>query len=348
MEDTEIKKQRGQVLPLIALIKRAIISSLEMVFKKDLNVKLTNDKVFMSYFNNLSKNIGEVNKSIEKIHGFENEKKTSQSHNHNINQDLYNKIIAQIAEVKEQLNHMPAFLAELKGTLDKIADKNMVVNIPDFPKLEIPKIQRVSGNVKVDNPTDLTSLSRAMEKVERAIKDIDIPEQKQIVFPKIEFPKPLDTVEIKSGKDILKSLADVKKLLEELPKNISMPEMEFPASISIDNFPPQKYPTPPNNININPLRGVPLSTAVTVPTTPQALPSNPLAHRRTLIIFNNSSQTVYIGDSTVNASGGFPIPRGQYSPPIDAGPRMIIYGVSTSGTAEVRVLEVSNDNIGSE
>ena len=37
-----------------------------------------------------------------------------------------------------------------------------------------------------------------------------------------------------------------------------------------------------------------------------------------------------------------PIPASTYSPPLDAGSQMIVYGRVNSGTADVRVLEVSD------
>jgi predicted Zn-dependent protease with MMP-like domain len=146
------------------------------------------------------------------------------------------------------------------------------------------------------------------------------------------------------GKAIIRALDAVNKKLDELPK--SFPEIQIPKSVSVDNFPPQKYPMPVTNINLNPLRGYAKSRAVTVTTTPTPLPDEVLAYRRGLVVYNNSSSTMYVGGSDVSATNGMPVPASSYSPAFDAGPKMIIYGVVASDTANVRVLELSNENIG--
>ena len=131
----------------------------------------------------------------------------------------------------------------------------------------------------------------------------------------------------------------------EYPK---MPEIEFPKSIAVDNFPPTRVPQPVTNININPLRGIVETTTQTLTTTLSKVPGyGELDGRRSLMIYNNdSSETIYIGGSDVTSSNGFPIPAKSYSPAFDAGPKMIVYGLTASSTAEVRVLEMSNDSGG--
>ena len=65
------------------------------------------------------------------------------------------------------------------------------------------------------------------------------------------------------------------------------------------------------------------------------------------MVYNNSSTvTIFIGGSDVTATNGLPVPPKSYSPPIDAGVKMILYAVTSSSTANVRVLEISNDRIG--
>jgi len=125
-----------------------------------------------------------------------------------------------------------------------------------------------------------------------------------------------------------------------------MPTIEFPSSFSINNWPPQKVPQPVTNININPLRGDFKTTAVTVSTMATALPPTPLANRRALIVYNASSSIVYLGGSDVTTSNGLPLEASTYSPPFDAGVKMTLYGIVSSGTANVRVLEISNEAIG--
>ena len=129
-----------------------------------------------------------------------------------------------------------------------------------------------------------------------------------------------------------------------LPK--SFPEVSIPSSVSVNNFPPQKYPMPVSNFNINPLRGFAKSRNITVTTSLTPLPDEVLAYRRGIIVFNNdSTNTLFIGGSDVTTTNGLPVPPKTYSPPMDAGPKLIVYGIAST-SINVRVLEVSNENIG--
>ena len=132
-------------------------------------------------------------------------------------------------------------------------------------------------------------------------------------------------------------------------KKIKAPKFEMPEmmKVNVGNFPPQKYPMPVTNININPLRGFAKSRSVTVTTSLTPLPDEVLSYRRSLMVFNNdASATVYIGGSDMSASDGLPVLAQTYSPVIDAGPKLIVYGMTTSGSVNVRVLELSNENVG--
>lgn len=72
-----------------------------------------------------------------------------------------------------------------------------------------------------------------------------------------------------------------------------------------------------------------------------ALPTAALAGRRGLVIRNNGTKTIEIGDATVTYGTGFPIKKGEAFPiDIDATP--VIYAIADSGdTVDVRVLEIS-------
>lgn len=163
--------------------------------------------------------------------------------------------------------------------------------------------------------------------------------QKQVKLP--EFPNKISFAE---SNKLLSTLEQISKKLDQLPK--SFPEITIPRTISVDNFPPQKYPMPVSHISVNGLGGYAQSRAVTVTTALTPLPGEVLSNRRAIIIYNNSTQTVEIGGSTFTFGNGLPIPTNTYSPPIDAGSRLIIYGRVTSGTADVRILEVSDTNVG--
>lgn|SRR3990167_3160833 len=138
---------------------------------------------------------------------------------------------------------------------------------------------------------------------------------------------------------------EIVKAVKEI--KIEEPNLNFPDSISVNNFPPQKVPQPVTNININPLRGYIKTTAATVTSTLTQLPTyGVLNNRRSVIIYNNSSNTVFIGGSDVTTVNGIPVVATSFSPVFDAGTRMILYGIAESGNNNVRVCEASNDAIG--
>lgn len=194
-------------------------------------------------------------------------------------------------------------------------------------------------------------------------KDVVIPEQK-------DFPT---SFSLRESNQILSALSEIKKELGRLPRqfpkqeatkidlkpltkeikavqkavdSIKFPDVEIPSSVEISNFPPQRIPKPATSININSLRGPVLATQVTVAATATATPTTSISQRRSLIIYNNSSQTVYLGDENVNTNDGFPVPASQYSPPMDLGDNVELYAIVSSGTADVRIFEASMDGQG--
>lgn len=89
-----------------------------------------------------------------------------------------------------------------------------------------------------------------------------------------------------------------------------------------------------------PLAGLVLSTQTTVGTSATAIPSSPLTSRKSLILYNTGTQTVYLGGSTVTAAAGLPVGTGDYSPSIDLG-TTILYGIAGTAGGTINVLEVS-------
>ena len=61
--------------------------------------------------------------------------------------------------------------------------------------------------------------------------------------------------------------------------------------------------------------------------------------RRTISIKNNSSTVVYIGGKNVTAAQGYPLANRE-TMDVDLADEAHIYGITESGTAEVRILEV--------
>ena len=218
---------------------------------------------------------------------------------------------------------------------EKIRVTNLNEVVGEFGKLQksiqayidkVESVKEVKGDVRVVNfpPIDLS-------RIESAISKLSQPTDKKQKPQVMDFSPIVDAIEA-----LEKNLTKVKSL-------------EFPEHISVDNFPPQLTPQPVTNININSLRGIAHTTQAIVTTSLTPLPTyGVLQNRRSMILFNNSSSTtIFIGGSDVTSVNGLPIPAQTYSPPIDAGPLMVIYGITASGSADVRVMEVSTDATGS-
>ena len=225
------------------------------------------------------------------------------------------------------VDNLEAEVKKLSDILQKISQKEIV----------FPKIQKIEGQVDIGKLPDMPSnaqIIRSLQTIHEAIENIKIPEPKEVRIPKM--PKEIG---ITSSKDILKALDDVKVSLDSL---YDKEQPEFPTTVSIDNFPVQKTPTPVTHINILPLNGGVTSRSVTVTTTVTALPPDPAESRRSVIFFNNSSTTtVYIGGADVTPANGIPVLAQSNSPTIDAGVKMDIYGITESGSADIRILEVA-------
>ena len=68
------------------------------------------------------------------------------------------------------------------------------------------------------------------------------------------------------------------------------------------------------------------------------LPASALSGRILLIIFNNSTDIIYIGGSDVSTSNGYPIyPHSSLSLTVED--TAVVYGVSAGATSDVRLLE---------
>ena len=244
----------------------------------------------------------------------------------------------------------------IEDILKRIEAKQLIVKIPEISKVQgevkmtnFPEVSKVSGAVKIVNfpeQYDFDKLEDMLFEIKQALSNIrlEIPPQREIKFPEIKFPDFPKTVGLAETKAILNALNDVKETLENLPKKI--PQMEFPQTINVGNFPPQKYPMPVTHVSINSLAGEVKTRAVTVTTALTPLPGEVLSNRRSLTIYNNSSVTVEVGGSTFTFGEGMPVPAGTFSPALDAGSKMIIYGRVASGTADVRVMEVSDLSTG--
>lgn len=243
-------------------------------------------------------------------------------------------------------------LSELKNIVKEpkvnvVLDKIAVTNISDATKnlksIEISNLK----DIKQDN----SSLESALNAIKSAVLSIGdyLPSLRQEKQDKIEISK-LPKVELKQkelsfkeGKEIVTAIDEnfeaIKKGLTDLYQLIERKDSGGSNNGGQTIVSSGKV----TDININGLRGIPKSTAVTVSTTATQLPSSNLSNRRSVIIYNNSSSLVYIGGEDVTVANGLPVQVDSYSPPIDAGQTMDLYAVVSSGSSEVRVLEVSSE-----
>jgi len=332
--------QRNPQQSLIGLLQKSFSS----IFQKQiLKVRMQDDGKYYAVLNKLTKYLNSIEVEIRRLReeGM-NIPETTLNIDAGTSEEIKN-LEDGISALNDQISQFPD---ELKRIDQTIKDKDMVVNVPPQPKIEFPKLQQISGKVDINNQISLDNLIAKVEEVAKAVKSIYIPPQAKVEipkFPEIKIPPFPSKIKTEEGKQILEALAK----LESAIKNIFIPETVIPESISISNFPPQKIPTPVTNISINPLRGYFETTVVSVGTSITALPQTPLVNRRSMFVYNSStSKTLYLGGSSVTTSNGIPVPPESYSPPFDAGPKMQLFGVTTSGTLSVRVMEMSNDNSG--
>lgn len=274
----------------------------------------------------------------------------------------------------------PTDLTPLKTAIE--ADKTSEV-VKETSQNIIKALESVENGIKSivipeSKEANFKPVIEALANVQKQIAAIKIPEPKEVKFPKPEKIVIPSEMSIKESREILKALADVRVAIASIkypeitiPKQQQMdltellrsleaiksvienqpkPEkLEFPATLPVHIMGtevPQKVPQPVTNFNLNPLRGIVHSTSTTVSTNLTQLPGyGVLTNRRSVIFFNNSgSTTVYIGGSDVTANNGLPVLAQSYSPAIDSGPLQRWYGVTTSGSADMRCIEIANDS----
>lgn len=288
----------------------------------------------------------------------------------NLNTKLEKEVAENTRGVKGRLDQLikkNVDLSSIESKLDEIASKEYKVDSVSVGEVSVSNFPEPQKEIRISNldeivipkqksiqKYDFSNQEESLSRVERALNSIYeyLPILKPQEFPKITIPR---KVSIKEAENIIESIESMAKTLSDdllaLSKVVKAQEVgggmneSGKVEVEVTNFPPQHIPTPVTNININSLRGVPLSTLVTVGTQPTPLPATPITQRRSLLIFNDSGETLYIGGANVTTSNGLPVLDQSYSPPIDAGEYMKIYGIMASG-GDVRVFEVSSDSEG--
>lgn len=230
-------------------------------------------------------------------------------------------------------------LAEIEAKLPKNIEMNFPKEFPVKGTVDVGTIKHLP-DIKVNNISEVADI------VNRALATLQSATVQAIVASKVE---PLKEVSIKNDVSVI-GINEVVDGLEELKKGFNLLlQKDFGSGLTgeipkveLTNF-RQMIPQPVTNININPLRGVVLATAITVSSTATLLPTTALANRRSLSAYNNSAATtIYIGGAGVTSATGTPVPAGTASPAFDIGPNVAVYGITASGTADTRVLEASS------
>lgn len=237
--------------------------------------------------------------------------------------------VVEAGEIIGSLKEIRSALGKIKFDFPDEFPINGSVSVTDLPPVKIGNFSELKK--EFDKLSDALVLTMTgVSEVAKKQKTANVPPQ-----------------ENKALLGALQGLQDHMEDMHEDMIKISKKEIEFPETIAINNFPPQKIPQPVTHISINSLRGMFQSSAVTVTTAPTELQrSSPLANRRSLIVYNNSSSTIYIGDSNISTTTGLPLPANSYSPSFDAGINMVLYAITSSGTADVRICEMSDENSG--
>lgn len=86
-----------------------------------------------------------------------------------------------------------------------------------------------------------------------------------------------------------------------------------------------------------------LQSQVSVAATATALPTTALSNRRSILVQNTGSANIFVGSSTVTATGattGILVPKGG-DITLEAGPAVVVYAITATGTVTANVLEMA-------
>lgn len=275
------------------------------------------------------------------------------------------------------------FLLSLVGGIERFLDDKFSKLSKTLGNVQPAKVKIEKADFDLKEVTSsLTGLKKTVSSIkipETGLKEVvsalnDIKTQVELI-PEVEIPEPIaipSKFSIAEGKDIISALKEVQKDIKVVARGVSkkkdkidlkplskgikalekaikeIPTMEFPSTVSIDNFPPQKIPQPVTHVSINSLSGLVHSTSTVVKTTVTQLPEyGVLDNRRSIVFYNNSDDTViYIGGSGVTEDNGLPIEAKSFSPSFDSGSLQRWYGVTSTGTANVRCIEIPDEASG--
>lgn len=86
------------------------------------------------------------------------------------------------------------------------------------------------------------------------------------------------------------------------------------------------------------IAGKVVNSNISVGDTATAIPATAAVGRIFILVTNNGSVTVYIGDSNVTTTNGYPLAPGD-AVSLDLKEQVVLYGRTATGTADVRIIE---------
>lgn len=262
-----------------------------------------------------------------------------------LNSDAVNNLQGLINDLSSKIKVLSTLQAQIPTSIAVKLNKNELSGLPVSGQVDV-------GTINSLPPVTISNIAEFSKEVSQLVAQLVTLQSvtvKAIQGSKTEFP---DAVTIKNEVQV-QDMGELLDRINETNRGINMllnkegQSMDGPMQVEIVKEPVRMIPQPVTKFDINPLRGEVTTTGVTVGTTATPLPATALAKRRSIVIFNNHATiTLYIGGSGVTNSGvaiGLPVLAQTYSPVIDAGPQMIIYGIAASSSVTAITLEASND-----
>lgn len=83
-----------------------------------------------------------------------------------------------------------------------------------------------------------------------------------------------------------------------------------------------------------------VTSTTTVGTTAVPIPATARTGRRAIMVYNNGSNIVYLGNSAITTSIGYPLTAGAEKS-FDLSDEVVLYGRTASGSSDVRSMEGS-------
>lgn len=218
----------------------------------------------------------------------------------------------------------------------------------------MPKVFQVRGEVRLTEPVRITNLAdleqyftKLESQISRMVAAVSMIPQQKIELPRIEFPK----IEV-PGMDpkLTKAITGIERHFTKGQNNEDMIDALFQIRQGIQALVerPQMTPAPVTHVSVNSLSGVMQATTVTVGTSATLLPNAALPNRRSMLVYNASANTIYLGGSTVAVAGtgqGLPVLTLSYAPSLDAGINLPVYAIAAAPST-VNVLEISDEASG--